>query len=209
MDFFIPMIIFVGILFLIFVISFAFASILSEIESSRKMKKLREDLSSAIVGSQPTWSQLLIVSGTQDCSARDVNRVLSEMYSDALSLKIDALVPHKDLIHSYISQHKKLEPYEGLPAPTKVHLERIAEALNEKSDLLSPLTTQIKEMVSVHESKNRSQRLYTALGFFVGAIGLLFSAYPYARDFYSEMQASQKQTKNIKTAEPEKEQSAI
>jgi len=154
-------------------------SIIEDKSSRSKREKFSEYFKSSIAHSQPTWEQVLDMAETSEVSISDVFKISRLLLRDILSGKDTELEIHRDLIESYISKHRHAEPFEGLPSEMRVHLERLRDALNEKSHLLEPLTAQIRELVSIYEKDKRHQRRYTAWGFVVGLLGLIFAAYAY------------------------------
>ncbi len=111
--------------------------------------------------------------------AKAAYELTRSIYRDLLVGKSQEYEPHKTLIESYLAQHKKAEPFEGLPTETRMHLGRLREALTGHDHLLEPLTSQIRELVSVYESDKKAQKRYTAWGFFLGLFGVMFAAYTY------------------------------
>ncbi|MBP6529243.1 MAG: hypothetical protein KA260_03930 [Burkholderiales bacterium] len=170
---------------------------LSEDQKTRdkKLVVLREELWCAIVRMKPSWDELVEMASVSGHNAGDVYVCLRKIHKDLLigkpqtsdelprdvfetatATKTDEL---RHLIQSYISKHKAAEPFEGLPAETRVHLERLQSAMGDDPRALEPLTTQIRELVSVYEKEKKRQQRYTAWGFFLAVASFLFAAWTY------------------------------
>jgi hypothetical protein len=142
-------------------------------------RKFRKDLRGAIKHSQPQWDQLVEIAQSRHLNQRAAYSVARSLLRDVLTGTETELVSHRKLLEDYIAKYKAAEPFEGLPSETRVHLERLREALNGQNGLLDPLTAQIRELVSVYEKDKSRQRQYTFGGFVVGVGGLVFAAYAY------------------------------
>jgi hypothetical protein len=157
--------------------------LLGMVDESRKQKRRRtlltSEISEAVRHSQPTWQQIVDLADLDGNSTKDAYFCVRKLYKDLLLGKAKDLEPHRELVETYISTRKQDEPFEGLPTETRVHLERLREAMSGKEQLLEPLTTQIRELVSVYERDKRGQRRYTVWGFFITAASLVFAAYTY------------------------------
>ena len=141
--------------------------------------KFRSDLKKAIAHSQPTWDQVLLL-------ARSHRLTKAQAYIEAVALLRDVLTgddkelqSHRKLIEDYLTAYAVTDPYDGLPNETRLHLNRLRDALADKNHLLEPLTIQLKELVSVYERKQRTQRFYTAWGFVLAVLSLAFAGYTY------------------------------
>lgn len=142
-------------------------------------RRFKEDLTAAIQHSQPTWQQVLDIAETSEVSIATAYEVSRQLLKEILTGENKKLEPHRALIESYVTSHRKSEPFEGLPNEIRVHLERLRDALEGKDHLLEPFTLQVRELVSIHNRENKAQKRYTTWGFMVGVIGLLFAAYTY------------------------------
>jgi dolichol kinase len=89
------------------------------------------------------------------------------------------LQPFRQVIEGYILAYRKTDPFDGLPSETRLHLERLHDALQDKAHLLEPLTMQLKELVSVYEREKKAQSRYTTGGFILAIVGLAFAGYTY------------------------------
>jgi hypothetical protein len=151
----------------------------SETREKKNRELFSQDLAAAVKHSQPTWEQVLDMAELNGVSSKTAYDTSRALLRDLLTGKDTDLEKHKNLIETYIARHKMAEPFEGLPTETRVHFERLREALSGKEQLLEPLTMQVRELVSVYEKDKKAQRRYTAWGFFVGVLGILFAAYTY------------------------------
>ena len=64
-----------------------------------------------------------------------------------------------------------------MPNEIRIHLEKLREQLNGEEQYIEPLTGQIKELLKIYEKDKKQQRFYTAGGFFIAIISLLFAGY--------------------------------
>jgi hypothetical protein len=142
-------------------------------------KKLAADLKKAIVHSQPTWEQILMIAQSQRLSVSMAHGAVVDLLREVLTGENSDLQPHRDLLEGYIATYKATDPYDGLPGDTRVQLSRLKDVLGKQSHLIEPLTAQLKELVAVYERKQKFQRWYTTGGFFLGLAGLAFGWYAY------------------------------
>lgn len=147
--------------------------------NTRVRQKLLQDIGDAIKHSQPAWEQIVEIAESDGLGAKAAYELTRSIYRELLVGKGQEYELHKALIESYLAKHKKAEPFEGLPTETRMHLERLREALAGYDHLLESLTSQIRELVSVYENDKKAQKRYTAWGFFVGLFGVMFAAYTY------------------------------
>ncbi|MEQ1638888.1 MAG: hypothetical protein ABL903_19690, partial [Methylococcales bacterium] len=102
---------------------------------------------------------------------------IKKYYREIMAGREEELSSHKELIKSYIDQYRKDEPFEGLPNEVRIHLERLRDRINGEEQLLEPLTSQIKDLLTVNDKEKRHLKYYTIGGFFVGLAGVAFSIY--------------------------------
>ena len=100
-----------------------------------------------------------------------------QLLKEALTGESKELEEHKALLQGYIAKFKKEDPFEGIPAETRIHLVRLSEQLPEKGYVLEPLTSQIREAFSIYDKDKRRQRLYAIVGLVLGVASLMFAAY--------------------------------
>jgi hypothetical protein len=171
----------VGLIAGIVVLLFVGFSILGEYfrDKDYRKRKFREELVAAIEHSQPKWQQITEIAETSDIPVAVAHQITRELHKNILTGASQKLQPHRALIESYIASHRRAEPFEGLPNEIRIHLERLNDALGDKEHLLDPLTSEIRELVTIYKREYRLQKRYTSWGFFLGLVGLLFAAYAY------------------------------
>ncbi|PTP01502.1 hypothetical protein CWO17_15515 [Vibrio sp. 10N.286.45.A3] len=148
-------------------------------ENRKKRDEFRKALKLAVISSQPSWEQVLDIAEVLNVSSRTAYEVSMEIYKEILTGENEELKPYQELVEDYLLKHREAEPFEGLPAETRIHLERLSEAIQGTHYSLEPLTMQIKELVSIYEKDKRTQRRYTVWGFFIGLAGFMFAAYSF------------------------------
>jgi hypothetical protein len=147
--------------------------------------RFKEDMIAAILHSQPKWPQILAIAEASEIPHAVAYQATRELYKDILTGATKKLQLHRELIEAYIQSHQRAEPFEGLPNEIRIHLERLHDALGDRSHLLDPLTSQIRDLVSVHKQEYKLQKRYTSWGFLIGLVGLLFAAYAYFYPYVS------------------------
>ncbi len=150
-----------------------------EEDKQRSLRKFKEEMTKAILHSQPTWQQMLDIAETSSITASAAYSSARELHKDILTGTDKELQPHRALLETYISSHKRTEPFEGLPNEIRIHLERLRESASGNDHLFEPLTTQIRELVSIHDKEFKAQKRYTSWGFFIGVLGAIFAGYAY------------------------------
>ena len=158
---------------------FGTVSEIIQTENKKKRDEFNKALKLAVLSSQPRWEQVLDIAEALNISSRTVYEVSMEIYKEILTGENEELKPHQELVEDYILKHREAEPFEGLPAETIIHLERLSEAIEGTHYSLEPLTMQIKELVSIYEKDKRTQRRYTVWSFFIGLAGFMFAAYSF------------------------------
>ena len=167
-------------LLVIFVVTVGIGAWMSAEHERRKSVRFREDFVSSILHSQPTWGQVVEMAETEGVPLSRVYLFCRQFLKDILTgADPNKLKDHRALIETYIREHRKSEPFEGLPNEVRIHLERLSDALQGNSSILEPLTQQIRELVAMHSVESKKQRRYTAWGFFLGLLGVAFAAYAY------------------------------
>lgn len=160
-------------------LSWALISFLEGRQNRSSLEEFTQDLVAAIKHSQPNWGQVLDIAETSQVNVKSAYEVSRKLYRDILTGKDPNLEEHRKLVESYIAKHKEAEPFEGLPTETRVHLERLREALAGNEHILDPLTMQIRELVSIYEKDTRAQKRYAIWGFVVGLLGLFLAGYAF------------------------------
>lgn len=141
--------------------------------------KFRADLKKAIAHSQPGWDQVLLLAQSHGLTKAETHTETVVVLRDLLTGEDLELQGHRSLVEGYLAAYAATDPYDGLPNETRLHLNRLRDALAEKSHLLDPLTIQLKELVSVYERRQKTQRFYAAWGFVLAVLGLAFAGYTY------------------------------
>ena len=141
-------------------------SILTDYFSIKWRKQFEEDLALAVKNSQPSWEQILQIATSRHVKHTEVYWVLQRLLRELLTGRNTDLSQHRAVIESYIAKMKEAEPFEGMPNEIRIHLERLREHLPSSSGILEPLTTQIRELLSVNEKEQKQQKYYTVGGFF-------------------------------------------
>ena len=131
--------------------------------------------------SQPSWDEIKVMARISGISLKSVTPICGRMLKDILTEKTSDLTQFKDVIVGYRRSHNGAEPFEGLPREGRVQMERIREALGENRQLLEPVTSQIRELLTVDSGDKKIQKQYTVCGFFVALLGILFATYAYFR----------------------------
>ena len=153
--------------------------IADEIIKSKRVKEFEKDFVASVQHSQPSWEEMKEIARTNNLTQVTVLGIYHKVMKGILTGKTKELEPHKDLIRTYIDKYNEEEPFEGMPSDIRIHMERLREQIQDRAVLLDPLTSQIKDLLSVNERERKHQKYYTMGGFFVGIIGLLFAAYSF------------------------------
>lgn len=154
-------------------------TILEDVFSMKWEKHFQEDLILAIENSQPTWPQILQIAASRQVKNERVYWILQRLLRETLTGRNTDLAPHRTLLETYIQNMKEAEPFEGMPKEIRVHLERLREQSSISPQSMEPLANQIRELLTVNQKEYKQQKYYTAGGFFIGIIGVMFAAYTY------------------------------
>ncbi|WP_447773431.1 hypothetical protein [Aeromonas veronii] len=158
-------------------LSWALGSMLEDIFEMKQISNFSKDLKDTVKHTQPSWEDVKEIASTRGLTQSKIQFTIRKFNREIMAGREDELSPHKDLIKSYITQYRKDEPFEGLPNEVRIHLERLRDQINENEHLLEPLTTQIKDLLTINQKEKRQQKYYTIGGFFVGLAGLAFALY--------------------------------
>ncbi len=167
----------VGVVGGIIFISWMLGSILEGIFEMKRISNFSKDFKDTVIHSQPSWEDIKEIASTRGLTQSKIQFTIREYYREIMAGREEDLSQHKELIKSYLSQYHKDEPFEGLPNEVRIHLERLRDQINGKEHLLDPLTTQIKDLLTIKQKEKRQQKYYTIGGFFVGLVGLAFALY--------------------------------
>lgn len=157
------------------------SSLVDELLKLKQRKLFREDLAISLMhkGKSLTLRHVQQIAETRNVTQIEIQRSLKVLLREVLAERNLSLAPHQDWIESLLSEMKDREPFEGLPSEIRIHLERLREEMHTTSHKLEPLTTKIRELVSLKSREYRLQKYYTLGGFVIGVVGLAFAAYAY------------------------------
>lgn len=141
----------------------------------KDVNAFRRDFEAAIKHSQPTWEEMKVIIRANNLSQSKIFNVFQDLMKKILTGEAQDFEPHKELIRSYIHKSNQEEPFEGIPDDIRIHLERLREKIEDHAELLDPLTSQIKDLLSINKRERLQQKYYTTGGFFVGILGLLLA----------------------------------
>lgn len=158
-------------------IAWASSQILDDMLKLKSINEFSKDLKDSIKHSQPSWDEIKEIASTRGLTQAQIQPTIKKYYREIITGRDEELGQHKEIISGYIEKYRKDEPFEGLPSEVRIHLERIRDQINGNEHLLSPLTSQIKDLATANESDRKTQRYYTTGGFFVGLAGLLIAIY--------------------------------
>lgn len=158
-------------------VSLVFVSMLEDILEMKQISNFSKDFKDTVKHSQPSWEDVKEIASTRGLTQSKIQFTIRKYNREIMAGREENLSEHKELIKSYISQYRKDEPFEGLPNEVRIHLERLRDQINGNEHLLEPLTTQIKDLLTINQKEKRQQKYYTVGGFFVGLAGLAFALY--------------------------------
>ncbi|MHA2936885.1 hypothetical protein ACXJY6_01170 [Vibrio sp. RC27] len=138
------------------------------------LKSFKFDFENAVIHSQPDWEGMKRVAQTRGLKPSQIYWLLEEYARDIKTGQNEKLSDYLDLIENYIAAYKHDEPFQTLPSDIRLHLERVRDKLG-STELLDPLTAQIKDLVAVHSKENKKAKFYSIGGFITGLIGVLLA----------------------------------
>lgn len=153
------------------------SSVLGEIFEIKEISNFSKDFKDTVKHSNPTWEDIKDIASSRGLTQSKIQYTIRKYHREIMAGREDELSPHKELIKSYINQYKNDEPFEGLPNEIRIHLERLRDQINGSNHLLEPLTSQIKDLLTMNEKEQRHQKYYTIGGFFIGLAGFAFALY--------------------------------
>lgn len=85
------------------------------------------------------------------------------------------------LLESYLEEHQKQLPFEGLPRETRFMMDRLGKLLGTDVAELYPVASHVRELIKIkiNEPINRRQRFYTLGGFLLGIAGIAFGTFTF------------------------------
>ncbi|MGS4907424.1 hypothetical protein ACVDHI_04555 [Aeromonas sp. 25-248] len=152
-------------------------SILGEIFETIALSDFSKDFKDTVKHSTPTWDDIKEIASSRGLTQSKIQNTIRKYHREIMAGREVDLSPHKELIKGYINQYKNDEPFEGLPSEIRIHLERLRDQTNGNNHLLEPLTSQIKDLLTINEKEKRHQKYYTIGGFFIGLAGFAFALY--------------------------------
>ncbi|KRW82830.1 hypothetical protein [Marinobacter sp. P4B1] len=158
-------------------VSWAFGTIIEDIFEMKQINNFSNDFKDTVKHSQPTWEDVKEIASTRGLTQSKIQYTIRKYYREIMAGREDDLSPHKELIKDYIDQYRKDEPFEGLPNEVRIHLERLRDQIDGNEHLLEPLTSQIKDLLTINKKEQKHQKYYTIGGFFVGLAGFTFAIY--------------------------------
>jgi len=157
--------------------SWALGSMIEDIFEIRSISEFSKDFKDTVKHSQPSWEEVKEIASTRHLTQSKIHFTIRKYYREIMAGRDNDLLEHKGLIKNYIDQYRKDEPFEGLPNEVRIHLERLRDNINGNEHLLEPLTSQIKDLLTINESDKRNQKYFTIGGFFIGLAGFAFAVY--------------------------------
>jgi hypothetical protein len=158
-------------------VSWALGTIIEDIFEMKQINNFSNDFKDTVKHSQPTWEDVKEIASTRGLTQSKIHYTIRKYYREIMAGREDDLYPHKELIKGYIDQYRKDEPFEGLPNEVRIHLERLRDQIDGNEHLLEPLTSQIKDLLTINKKEQKHQKYYTIGGFFVGLAGFTFAIY--------------------------------
>lgn len=152
-------------------------SVLGEIFEMNEISNFSKDFKDTVKHSSPTWEDIKEIASSRGLTQSKIQHTIRRYHREIMAGREKDLSPHKELIKGYINQYKNDEPFEGLPNEIRIHLERLRDQINGNNHLLEPLTSQIKDLLTMNKKEQRHQKYYTIGGFFIGLAGFAFALY--------------------------------
>jgi hypothetical protein len=153
-------------------------AVLTIVADRSNLKHFKSDFENAVVHNQPDWEGMRRIAQTRNLKAHQIYWTLEDYARDIKTGQNDNLSDHLDLIESYISSYKHDEPFQSLPSDMRLHLVRVRDKLG-GTELLDPLTNQIKDLLAIHSKENKKSKFYTVAGFVTGLIGIALAIFFY------------------------------
>jgi hypothetical protein len=147
----------------------------NEYAKNREKTQFLGDLRMAIKSSQPTWTQVNLMSSIRPLTKRDVSYVVRELLTEALKGDDSRLKPHVALLESYIAADQEQEPYEDMPQEIRIHLERLREQLPERPELLEALVDHLRDSKIRSVREKRRQSLISIVSLIIGLAGFVIT----------------------------------
>jgi predicted PurR-regulated permease PerM len=124
-----------------------------------------------------TKKQIEIMAADHYLTARDIQILLRRQFSEAVKNGDHLLIEYFQNLYEELERD---EPFEGLPADIRLHLERIKEAIGKDREfLMSPLVSQLQDINTTNRRKEKWMWGLTITSVIAGIIGVIFGAIPY------------------------------
>lgn len=153
------------------------------------LKDFKSDFEKAVIHSQTDWEGIKRIALTRSLKPHQIFWPIEEYIRDIKTGENEKLIEHLDLIESYAESYRHDEPFESLPSDIRLHLERVREKLG-TTELLNPLTNQIKDLLSIQSRENKRAKFYSVSGFITGVIGIVLAIIFYVVPFNSDITES-------------------
>lgn len=150
--------------------------------NKEKVNNFRQKLSDTIIYSQPSWPELLQVARSSEVTIETVYVNLLDLNASILSgeAKGTELEKHKDIIRDYIITYEEQDQYKALPPEIQLNFNKLGEVLaNEHKHLLSPLSDEVKRLLSDYKKNNLKQRRIASWSLIITFISAIFGIYAY------------------------------
>lgn len=166
----------------------AWISLLRDKRIARKYEKFSRDISAAIEHGKPapTWEQIKAMGKKSGIEERVAHNILQGLLDELIKDPKHRLRKSRNLIESYIYEYKQFEPFEGLPYRVRVDLVNLRSVLPGNERLLEPVVLDIRALVDEFERDKITKEIFTAWGFVIGVVSMLFAIYTYFNPYSSE-----------------------
>ena len=167
-------------------------NIADDIINIRSLSKFSKEFDAAVKLTQPSSEEIMEIGHSRELTHNQIIRITKGKYRDILTGENKDLFEHKSLIESYLKHFKNNEPFDGLPSEIRIHLERLRDSTKpENTTLFEPLTTQIKDLISVKEKEFKLQKYISIIGVIIGLSGFSATIFPYLFDSESSTEVAQ------------------
>ena len=163
--------------------------LLNDYFSIKSRKQFEEDLVLALQNGEPTWEQIKLIAETRGVKNSDVSWVIKKLHREILTGRNEKISEKQQLINSYSELYKSEEPFEAIPDDIRLHLERVKDGIGDKSYLLEPVASHIKQLLEVKSREKKKDRIIAIVSLLIGVIGMGVGLYPYLGDSQQESKA--------------------
>lgn len=155
-----------------------FAELLDESSVyNRYDKNFQEDLKLTICNTSPypSWATLQDLALSHLVPQASIYSSLLELQKEVLTGRDKELLPHKELIATYISEYRQSEPFSEVPERIRSHLEHLLRIDKANFEILKILATEVESLSKINSRENSLQRRYTYWGYVAGIFGVLLA----------------------------------